>query len=82
MFYPLIRAFFFLLEKQNQNETETETETKDEPARPSRKRKAKVLATDDSENLERAKSCPWKIGAHVSSAGGVENAVLNAAAIG
>lgn len=25
---------------------------------------------------------PWKIGAHVSSAGGVENAVLNASYIG
>ena len=25
---------------------------------------------------------PWKIGAHVSAAGGVENAVLNAARIG
>ncbi|KIL67037.1 hypothetical protein M378DRAFT_1025585 [Amanita muscaria Koide BX008] len=52
------------------------------PVRTSQKRKAKVLATDDSEHLERVKSCPWKIGAHVSSAGGVENAVLNAAAIG
>jgi hypothetical protein len=25
---------------------------------------------------------PWKVGAHVSSAGGVENAVTNAASIG
>ncbi|KAF8634514.1 hypothetical protein AX15_000846 [Amanita polypyramis BW_CC] len=49
---------------------------------PPRKRKAKVLEEDNAEHLERWKACPWKIGAHVSSAGGVENAVLNASAIG
>ena len=37
---------------------------------------------DDTDFLERNKDCPWKVGAHVSSAGGVENAILNAAAIG
>ncbi|KAF8343392.1 AP endonuclease [Amanita rubescens] len=52
------------------------------PPQTSRKRKAKVLDADDTEFLDRNKGCPWKIGAHVSSAGGVENAVLNAAAIG
>ena len=31
--------------------------------------------------LDRVDS-PWKVGAHVSAAGGVENAVTNAAAIG
>lgn len=41
-----------------------------------------MLEMDDTEFLERNKDCPWKVGAHVSSAGGVENAVLNAAAIG
>jgi len=41
-----------------------------------------VLDADDTEFLDRNKGCPWKVGAHVSSAGGVENAVLNAAAIG
>lgn len=36
---------------------------------------------DGTANPERAQS-PWKVGAHVSAAGGVENAVVNAAAIG
>ncbi|KAJ3513133.1 hypothetical protein NLJ89_g3121 [Agrocybe chaxingu] len=46
-----------------------------------RKTKPKAAETDRSEFLERLET-PWKIGAHVSSAGGVENAVVNAAMIG
>ncbi|KAF8163804.1 xylose isomerase-like protein [Crassisporium funariophilum] len=47
-----------------------------------RKRKTKAKdVPDKSTFLERVES-PWKIGAHVSAAGGVENAVVNAAAIG
>ncbi|CAA7271167.1 unnamed protein product [Cyclocybe aegerita] len=46
-----------------------------------RKTKAKAAETDKSEFLERLET-PWKIGAHVSSAGGVENAVVNAAMTG
>ncbi len=32
--------------------------------------------------LEERTSNPWKVGAHVSAAGGVENAIINAAMIG
>ncbi|KAF9043939.1 xylose isomerase-like protein [Panaeolus papilionaceus] len=46
------------------------------------KRKAKVKGVDLSNPLPRQIKSPWKVGAHVSSAGGVENAVLNAVAIG
>ncbi|PFH45140.1 hypothetical protein AMATHDRAFT_51787 [Amanita thiersii Skay4041] len=41
-----------------------------------------TLEAGETEHRERDKSCLWKVGAHVSAAGGVENAVLNAAAIG
>jgi hypothetical protein len=42
------------------------------------------LAGTPSESGSHARriSNPWKVGAHVSSAGGVENSVKNAAAIG
>ncbi|KDR69206.1 hypothetical protein GALMADRAFT_104145 [Galerina marginata CBS 339.88] len=46
-----------------------------------RKKKAKNAAVDTDDFLPRVDS-PWKVGAHVSAAGGVENAVANAAAIG
>ena len=45
------------------------------------KGKAKEVVIDTSTFLPRVSS-PWKVGAHVSAAGGVENAVANAAAIG
>ncbi|KAK2459507.1 hypothetical protein APHAL10511_008491 [Amanita phalloides] len=61
--------------------TQNEQDKPNEP-QTSRKRKAKALAADDSGHLERNKACLWKVGAHVSSAGGIENSVLNAAAIG
>ena len=38
-------------------------------------------ASDETSFRHRVDS-PWKVGAHVSSAGGVENAVTNAAIIG
>ncbi|KAF5319096.1 hypothetical protein D9611_014086 [Ephemerocybe angulata] len=41
----------------------------------------KAKGVDTTTFLPRVQS-PWKVGAHVSAAGGVENAVLNAAAIG
>jgi len=37
--------------------------------------------SDATTFLERVES-PWKVGAHVSAAGGVENAVTNAVTIG
>jgi len=43
---------------------------------PNKKGKAK------SDDLPQRVSSPWKVGAHVSSAGGVENSIVNAATIG
>ncbi|KAF6742679.1 xylose isomerase-like protein [Ephemerocybe angulata] len=54
------------------------------PAPTATKRKRttkKTKEVDTTTFLPRVQS-PWKVGAHVSAAGGVENAVLNAAAIG
>ncbi|ESK89722.1 apurinic apyrimidinic endonuclease [Moniliophthora roreri MCA 2997] len=50
-------------------------------AKPKRTKKAKTETLDLSALPERATSA-WKVGAHVSAAGGVENAVYNAAKIG
>jgi AP endonuclease-1 len=47
---------------------------------PSRKRK-KTPEIDAGYSLDRLDT-PWKIGAHVSAAGGVENSVVNASSIG
>lgn len=46
-----------------------------------RKGKAKALGQDSLKLPERTQSV-WKVGAHVSAAGGVENSVSNAAKIG
>lgn len=48
---------------------------------PFQKTKGKSVAIDPASFLPRVDS-KWKVGAHVSAAGGVENAVLNARAIG
>ncbi|KAF8967275.1 xylose isomerase-like protein [Flammula alnicola] len=45
------------------------------------KEKAKGLEVDPTTFLQRVDS-PWMVGAHVSAAGGVENAVVNAVSIG
>ncbi|KAF8886870.1 xylose isomerase-like protein [Gymnopilus junonius] len=50
-------------------------------ARHKGKTKVNHAAIDTSDFLPRAET-PWKVGAHVSAAGGVENAVVNAASIG
>ena len=55
---------------------EVVNETKKKP-----RKKASQLEVDPEAYAPRAQSA-WKIGAHVSAAGGVENAVLNAASIG
>lgn len=51
-----------------------------------RPKKRRRTATEDNDNLTESiptrVTSPWKIGAHVSAAGGVENTVLNAARIG
>ncbi|KAF3928211.1 hypothetical protein AA313_de0206774 [Arthrobotrys entomopaga] len=50
---------------------------------PKRKRKTKEEKEAEKMPLaDRTLSCPFKVGAHVSSAGGVENAVKNAVRIG
>ncbi|TFK33852.1 xylose isomerase-like protein [Crucibulum laeve] len=38
--------------------------------------------TKSTQTTAQTQASPWKVGAHVSAAGGVENAVTNAAAIG
>ena len=45
------------------------------------KRKTKAQLPDPDTFLTRVES-PWKVGAHVSAVGGVENAIVNARAIG
>ncbi|KAJ7142105.1 xylose isomerase-like protein [Mycena crocata] len=67
------------------------------PARPSTRRErwvpaAKKIKTTKANGKTKAKAdppqygkrpeSPWKVGAHVSAAGGIENAIINAAAIG
>ncbi|KAJ3538927.1 hypothetical protein NMY22_g4962 [Coprinellus aureogranulatus] len=49
--------------------------------KPKKQSKPKVMQYDATKFLPRVKS-PWKVGAHVSASGGVENAVVNAAMIG
>ncbi|PPQ68236.1 hypothetical protein CVT24_005044 [Panaeolus cyanescens] len=53
----------------------------EENAEPEPKRK-RTKGVDVSNPLPRDSTSLWKVGAHVSSAGGVENAILNAHAIG
>jgi hypothetical protein len=57
--------------------------TTDVPAKKTKKprKKAAEIEYHSSDFLKRPQS-PWKIGPHVSAAGGVENAILNAASIG
>ena len=55
------------------------------PSKPKPKAKPKpktTLKTYDPTTFLPRVSSPWKVGAHVSAAGGVENAVVNAAMIG
>jgi AP endonuclease 1 len=49
-------------------------------SQPKRTRKTSIKEVDKT--LPERQSSLWKVGAHVSSAGGVENAVVNAANIG
>ncbi|KAI0371429.1 AP endonuclease, partial [Pilatotrama ljubarskyi] len=49
--------------------------------KPRRKRKADIPELKPDDFAPRAQSS-WKIGPHVSSAGGVENAIINAASVG
>ncbi|KAF9070827.1 xylose isomerase-like protein [Rhodocollybia butyracea] len=63
-----------IVEKMGEEVEIEKTQTK-------KKGKASTQAIDLSSFPERVES-PWKVGAHVSAAGGVENAVLNASKIG
>ncbi|KAG1742021.1 xylose isomerase-like protein [Suillus lakei] len=65
-------------EDQSENEPESGTATK----KPARKKRKKTEAEPTTEAYPVRVSSPWKIGAHVSAAGGVENAVRNAAKVG
>jgi AP endonuclease 1 len=51
------------------------------PVVPKRKGKAKAVEEPKPEDYPKRVENEWKLGAHVSSAGGVENAVLNAASV-
>ncbi|KAJ7615123.1 xylose isomerase-like protein [Mycena rosella] len=62
-------------------ETELPNPAKKLKSVPKGKGKAKSKVADPPQYAERAESL-WKVGAHVSAAGGIENAVINAAAIG
>lgn len=50
--------------------------------KPARKKRKKMGDEPSTEDFPVRVSSPWKIGAHVSAAGGVENAVRNAAMVG
>ncbi|KAG1725718.1 xylose isomerase-like protein [Suillus paluster] len=50
--------------------------------KPARKMRKKTNQEPSTEDFPVRVSSPWKIGAHVSAAGGVENAVRNAAMVG
>lgn len=50
--------------------------------KPARKKRKKMDNEPPTEDFPVRVSSPWKIGAHVSAAGGVENAVRNAAMVG
>jgi AP endonuclease-1 len=52
------------------------------PVTPKRKSKAKVVEEPEVEDYPKRIESEWKLGAHVSAAGGVENAILNAASVG
>ena len=60
-------------------------EDEPEPKPPSKPKKARKKAGPvvyDVNDFPKRPDLPWKIGPHVSAAGGVENAVVNAASIG
>ncbi len=62
---------------------ETLESQRDPPQAARRKGKAKAAAQDiDSSTFMKRVESRWMVGAHVSTAKGVENAVTNAAAIG
>lgn len=46
------------------------------------KKRKKVVEEPAPADYPKRVECDWKIGAHISAAGGVENAILNAADIG
>ncbi|KAF6742669.1 xylose isomerase-like protein [Ephemerocybe angulata] len=64
------------------DEHDTQTLLPPEPTAIKRKRTSKKAKEADTTTFLPRVQSPWKVGAHVSAAGGVENAVLNAAAIG
>ncbi|KAG6911420.1 hypothetical protein DXG01_016517 [Tephrocybe rancida] len=59
----------------------TPVESRAEGSTPGRKRKA-AWADVDKVAFPNRKDLPWKVGAHVSAVGGIENTILNAAQIG
>jgi AP endonuclease-1 len=52
------------------------------PEKSQKRRESKSKKQPDDQNFLPRINSPWKVGAHVSSSGGVENSVVNAAMIG
>ncbi|KAI0355492.1 AP endonuclease [Trametes cingulata] len=61
--------------------TQDELEEQELTRKPRRKRRADIPEPGPEDFAPRAQNT-WKIGPHVSSAGGVENAIINAASVG
>ena len=62
--------------------TEDEVLAEQSPAKNKRKTKGRAKDEPKPEDYRPRVSSLWKVGAHVSAAGGVENAVQNAAELG
>lgn len=74
-------GYFRCLSPSHSPRTEELRECSEEAPSQKPKKARKKKDVDPQPVLPRLNS-PWKVGAHVSSSGGVENAVTNAAAIG
>lgn len=64
------------------SEFSSETVFPDSSTQKKRKTTRSVKGETKAEDYRQRVSSPWKIGAHVSAAGGVENAIQNAASLG
>ncbi|KIJ92808.1 hypothetical protein K443DRAFT_13322 [Laccaria amethystina LaAM-08-1] len=71
------------LKKARLDKNDSKAVPEDVPEKPKvkAKRKTKAQLSDPNTFLARVES-PWKVGAHVSAVGGVENTIVNARAIG
>lgn len=68
--------------KRRQAPSADESEHGTSVTTPAQKKRKKTVDEPLTEDFPVRVSSPWKVGAHVSAAGGVENSVLNAAMVG